>query len=184
MVAERREAEDADTLVLARCAMVRDRLSERIVHRFRRVEAPARRMRRYVAGLLERGDQKNGWQVADAIGEVGLPRVQRLLNGAMWGAETFREDLSWYMLEDVGNVLSGVLIIDEAGSPKKDACWCGVAPQPVSLMVGDKVRDSDDIKRTLVMQPCAVDLFQSGRRAAIAISCRTYRTRGGTGAQV
>ena len=128
MVAEQWETEDVDALVLAQCATVVDRLYERIAHRFGRVEVRAR-VRRYVAGLLERLDRKNGWQLAEAIGEGGPQGVQRLLATAVWDAEAVRDDLRRYVIEYLGDVASGVLIVDETGFLKKGAHSCGVASQ-------------------------------------------------------
>lgn len=129
MVAEQWEDdEDGDALVLEQCATVLDRLHERIAHRFGRVEVRAR-VRRYVAGLLERVERKNGWQVAEAIGEAGPQGIQRLLTTAIWDAEAVRDDLRRYVVEYLGDMASGVLIVDESGFPKKGRHSCGVAPQ-------------------------------------------------------
>ena len=128
MVAEWWPDEDADARVLEQCAQVLDRLHERIAHRFRRGEVRAR-VRRYIAGLLERVDRKNGWQLAEVIGETGPQGVQRLLTTAVWDADAVRDDLRCYVVEYRGDGPSGVLIVDETGFPKKGACSCGVAPQ-------------------------------------------------------
>ena len=45
-------------------------LHGRIAHRFARSEV-RERARRYLVGLLERVERKNGWQLAEAIGEAG-----------------------------------------------------------------------------------------------------------------
>jgi SRSO17 transposase len=128
MVAEQWEAEDVDALVFAECATVLDRLYERIAHRFERVEVRAR-ARQYLMGLLEWVDRKNSWQVAEAIGEAGPQGVQRLLTTAVWDAEAVRDDLRRSVVEHLGDVASGVLIVDESGFLKKGAHSCGVAPQ-------------------------------------------------------
>jgi hypothetical protein len=47
-----------------------DALSQRIARRFARAEV-RERARRYLAGLLGRVERKNGWQLAEAIGELG-----------------------------------------------------------------------------------------------------------------
>jgi hypothetical protein len=46
-----------------------------------------KRARRYLVGLLERVKHKNGWQLADAIGETGPRGGQRLLSAAPWDAD-------------------------------------------------------------------------------------------------
>src|SRR5690349_5032123 len=125
MVAEQWAQPDADALVLEECAAVFDRLYERIAHRFGRVEVRAR-VRRYMAGLLQRLDRKNGWQLAEAIGEAGPQGVQRLLTTAVWDAEAVRDDLRAYVVEHLGEETSGVLIVDETGFLKKGTHSCGV----------------------------------------------------------
>ena len=53
-------------------------LHARVAGRFARPEVRAR-ARRYLAGLLGRVERKNGWQLAEAVGEAGPQGVQRLL---------------------------------------------------------------------------------------------------------
>jgi hypothetical protein len=47
-----------------------DALHARIASRFRRSETRAR-AKRYLAGLLDRVERKNGWQLAEHLGETG-----------------------------------------------------------------------------------------------------------------
>src|SRR5260370_17243632 len=67
-------------------------LHARIAGRFRRAEA-RERAKRYLAGLLDRVERKNGWQLAEHLGESGPQGVQRLLNGAEWDVNAVRHDL-------------------------------------------------------------------------------------------
>jgi SRSO17 transposase len=105
-----------------------DALHQRIAHRFARVEV-RERVRRYLAGLLGRVERKNGWQLAEAIGEFGAEGAQRLLNAAAWDADAVRDDLREYVLDHLGDDTSGILIVDETGFLKKGAKSCGVARQ-------------------------------------------------------
>ena len=105
-----------------------DALYERIACRFARVEV-RERARRYVAGLLDRIERKNGWQLAEAIGECGAKGVQRLLNAATWDADAVREDLRSYVIDHLGDETSGILIVDETGFLKQGTKSCGVARQ-------------------------------------------------------
>ncbi len=105
-----------------------DALHARIAARFRRPEVRAR-ARRYLAGLLERVERKNGWQLAEAIGEVGPRGVQRLLSAATWDADAVRDDLRAYVVDHLGDPASGVLIIDDTGFVKKGDKSCGVGRQ-------------------------------------------------------
>src|SRR5260370_41165220 len=61
-------------------------LHARIAPHFRRREA-RERVRRYLQGLLGHIERKNGWQLAEALGEGGPQGMQRLLNAAGWDAE-------------------------------------------------------------------------------------------------
>jgi SRSO17 transposase len=103
-------------------------LHGRIAHRFARSEVRDR-ARRYLVGLLERVERKNGWQLAEAIGETGPRGVQRLLSAATWDADAVRDDLRAYVVDHLGDEASGVLIIDDTGFVKKGAKSCGVGRQ-------------------------------------------------------
>src|SRR4051812_38585924 len=96
----------------------------RIAGRFRRSEV-REQVQRYLAGLLERVERKNGWQLAEHLGEPGPQGVQRLLNSARWDADAVRDDLRAYVIEQLGNP-DGVLIVDETGFLKKGAKSVGV----------------------------------------------------------
>jgi SRSO17 transposase len=110
-------------------------LHERIAHRFARSEV-RERARRYLVGLLERVERKNGWQLAEAIGEPGPRGVQRLLSAATWDADAVRDDLRAYVVDHLGDPASGVLIIDDTGFVKKGDKSCGVGRQYTGT-VGD-----------------------------------------------
>jgi SRSO17 transposase len=100
----------------------------RIAHRFVRSEA-RERARRSLAGLLDRVERTNGWQLAGAIGETGPRGVQRLLSAAAWDADGVRDDLRDDVVAHLGDEASGVLIVDETGFLKKGTKSCGVARQ-------------------------------------------------------
>jgi SRSO17 transposase len=103
-------------------------LHTRVADRFHRPEV-RERARRYLAGLLGRLDRKNGWQMAERMGEMGPQGGQRLLNAARWDADAVRDDLRGYVIEHLGEEQSGVLIVDETGFLKKGEKSVGVARQ-------------------------------------------------------
>lgn len=105
-----------------------EELHGRIARRFARSEARDR-VWRYLIGLLGRVERKNGWQLAEAIGEVEPLGVQRLLNAAKWDADTVRDDLCSYAVEHLASEASGILIVDETGFLKKGEKSVGVARQ-------------------------------------------------------
>jgi SRSO17 transposase len=102
-----------------------DDLHARIAHRFRRPEV-RERVQRYLTGLLAEIRRKNGWQMAEAIGETQPRSTQRILNGTRWDADAVRDDLREYVVEHLGYEESGVLIVDETGFLKKGEKSVGV----------------------------------------------------------
>lgn len=104
-----------------------DAVGERIARRFARSE-PRRRAVAYVRALLSDTERKNGWQVAEYLGEATPDGVQHLLARADWDADPVRDDLIGYAHEHLGEA-GGVLIVDETGFLKKGTQSCGVARQ-------------------------------------------------------
>ena len=104
------------------------KLHARVARRFLRPEV-RERARRYLAGLLGRVERKNGWQLAEQMGELGPQGAQRLLNAARWDADAVRDDLREYVVEHLGDEQSGVLVVDETGFLKKGEKSVGVARQ-------------------------------------------------------
>ena len=102
-------------------------LQGRIAPRFARPEVRAR-AGRYLAGLLEPLERRNGWQLAEALGEPSPHGVQRLLRTAQWDAEAVGDDLRSYVVEPLGDP-GAVLVIDETGFLKKGTKSAGVARQ-------------------------------------------------------
>ena len=59
---------EADTIT--RWSETLEEVHQRIAGRFARAEV-RERARRYLVGLLDRVERKNGWQLAEALGECG-----------------------------------------------------------------------------------------------------------------
>lgn len=102
-------------------------LHARIAPRFQRAES-RRRARGYLQALLSPVERKNGWQIAEQVGEDTPDGIQRLLNAAAWDAEAVRDDLRAYVIEHLGHP-GGVLIVDETGFLKKGRKSVGVQRQ-------------------------------------------------------
>jgi SRSO17 transposase len=113
--------------VLTHAAAALDEVQSRIGPRFRRAEV-RRRVRRYLEGLLAPVERKNGWQLAEALGERGPHGVQRLLYEADWDHEAVRDELRAYVLDHLGEG-AGILVVDETGFLKKGKKSAGVARQ-------------------------------------------------------
>ena len=88
-------------------------LHARIAPHFARPEVRDR-AGRFLAGLLDPLERRNGWQLAEALGERSPDGVQRLLRTARWDAEAVRDDLRAYVVEHLGDP-EAVLVIDETG---------------------------------------------------------------------
>lgn len=108
------QAPMAGSTVFQRCSGALDELHARIARHFRRPEVKER-LRCYLAGLLSQVERKNGWQMAEEMGEAGPQGAQRILNGASWDADAVRDELREYVVEHLGEEQSGVLILDETG---------------------------------------------------------------------
>jgi SRSO17 transposase len=102
-------------------------VGERIGRHFARSE-PRRRAAGYVRGLLSPAERKNGWQLAEHLGDPTPDGVQHLLARADWDADAVRDDLTRYVAEHLGDA-GGVLVVDETGFLKKGDKSAGVARQ-------------------------------------------------------
>lgn len=100
---------------------------ERLGSLFKRSE-PRQRSLAYLKGLLSAVERKNGWQLAEWMGEATPDGVQHLLEGAQWDADAARDVLRDYVVEQVGDA-EGVLIVDETGFVKKGIHSAGVQRQ-------------------------------------------------------
>jgi hypothetical protein len=70
-----------------------DEVQTRIGPHFRRAEVRGR-SRRFLEGLLAPVERKNGWQVAEELGERGPRGVQRLLSEADWDEQAVRDEFA------------------------------------------------------------------------------------------
>ena len=103
------------------------RCHDRIAGLFARSEARGRSLA-YLQGLLSHCERKNGWQLAEWMGEAAPYRVQHLLDRARWDADAARDQLRDYVLEELRSP-DAVLIADETGFLKKGLHSVGVKRQ-------------------------------------------------------
>lgn len=82
----------------------------------------------YLLGLLSGVERKNGWQLAEAAEHATPYSLQHLLDRAPWEADAVRDDLTGYIVEELGDP-NGVLVIDETGFLKKGTHSVGVQRQ-------------------------------------------------------
>jgi len=104
-----------------------DSVVERIAPRFGRAE-PRRRARAYLHGLLAPVERKNGWQLAEAVGDATPDGVQDFLSRVQWDADTVRDDLQAYVIQHLSDP-DGVAVLDETGFLKKGEKSAGVQRQ-------------------------------------------------------
>jgi len=104
-----------------------DVLHARLGALFRRSE-PRERSLSYLKGLLSAVQRKNGWQLAEWMGEATPDGVQHLLERASWDADAARDVLREYVVEHLGDD-DGVLIVDETGFIKNGEHSAGVQRQ-------------------------------------------------------
>ena len=85
-------------------------MAQQIGRHFARSEA-RERVGAYVRGLLSPIERKNGWQLAEALGDATPYGVQHLLGRAQWSADAVRDDLRRYVVEHLGEK-GAVLVVD------------------------------------------------------------------------
>jgi SRSO17 transposase len=120
-------ASERDLLLLSQAFEALAEVQARIGPRFGRAEVRSR-VHQFLEGLLAPVERKNGWQLAEALGERGPRGVQRLLGGSKWNDEAVRDDLRAYVLDHLRQE-TGILVVDETGFLKKGKKSAGVARQ-------------------------------------------------------
>ncbi len=119
--------EEQELSIIRQGAEVLAEISGRIGRHFGRAEV-RKRVGHYLHGLLASVERKNGWQMAEELGEANAHGVQRLLEEADWDEEAVRDELCRYVVEHLG-AANGILVIDETGFLKKGKKSAGVARQ-------------------------------------------------------
>jgi SRSO17 transposase len=84
--------------------------------------------RQYLSGLLAPIERKNGWTIAQHVGEKEPKALQRFLNLANWDADRLRDLNRDYVVENLADP-EGVLIADPTGFAKKGKKSAGVQRQ-------------------------------------------------------
>ena len=121
------EADDTLVAALRQAAGEVPMVATQIGPRFARAEA-RQRAQAYLSGLLSPVERKNGWQLAEAVGDPTPYALQHLLDRADWDADVVRDDLRTYVIDQLGDP-AAVLVVDETGFVKKGTKSAGVAKQ-------------------------------------------------------
>jgi SRSO17 transposase len=82
----------------------------------------------YVRGLLSPLERKNGWTIAEHVGELGPAALQRLLNLSPWDADALLGLNREYAMEHLADP-AGILVADPTGFAKKGTKSVGVQRQ-------------------------------------------------------
>ena len=99
----------------------------RFAHLFARCE-PRQQAAKYMRGLMSDVRRKNGWQLAEAMGDERPDATQRLLYHAKWDADQVCDELQQYTIENLGDD-EGIGVVDETGFLKKGTKSVGVKRQ-------------------------------------------------------
>jgi SRSO17 transposase len=89
---------------------------------------PRRQAGLYLEGLLSAVGRKNGWQLAEHVGDARPWRTQRVLSHVQWDEAAARDLCRAYAVEPLAD-REAVLIVDETGFLKKGTKSAGVARQ-------------------------------------------------------
>jgi SRSO17 transposase len=89
---------------------------------------PRAQAAKYLRGLLASLPRKNGWQVAEAVGDRIPDATQRLLYQAQWSADAARDHLLPFTIEVFGDE-DGIGVVDETGFVKQGKRSVGVKRQ-------------------------------------------------------
>ncbi len=99
----------------------------RFAHLFQRSES-RRQAGKYLRGLLSEVQRKNGWQLAEKVGDKTPDATERLLYQAEWEADAAQDVLQAYVIEVFG-AEEGIGVVDETGFVKKGKHSVGVKRQ-------------------------------------------------------
>ena len=103
--------------------ILRQRIRQYFVRPESHQRAPA-----YIQGLTLEASRKNGWQVAEEVGETNPYAIQHVLDRAKWDCGGVRDELRAYILERL-SASNAVVVIDETGFLKKGITSVGVQRQ-------------------------------------------------------
>ncbi len=104
-----------------------DNLLDRIRPLFYRTES-RNHAEQYLRGLLSPLTRKNGWTIAEHVGEAKPAPLQNFLNLSPWDADALVECNRGYAMEHLGSP-DGILVADPTGFAKKGTKSVGVQRQ-------------------------------------------------------
>jgi SRSO17 transposase len=135
VIVDQTEYETAAACMVAAGAAAReyqDELLGRVGAVFARRE-PRLQAGKYVQALCAEVPRKNGWQIAEWVGDASPDKTQRLLNHAVWDEHAAMGVVAGFVAEHLhaGDDPLAVVVLDESGQEKKGESTCGVKRQYV-----------------------------------------------------
>lgn len=133
-------------------------------------------MRWYVGGLLSEVERKNGWTLAEAVGDAGPEGLQWLLNFYAWDTAGVRVDVRAAVVEAIGDAENGVVIVDETGFLKKGMKFRRSGPPVLRRGGADRELTDRCVPGLLVVAGAGVDrpgvvLAEGLDRGSGTVSC-------------
>jgi len=113
---------------------------------FHRVESQ-RHAEQYLRGLLSPLARKNGWTIAEYVGEAEPKALQRMLNLSPWDAEKLLAVNGEYAMENLADP-GAILVADPTGFAKKGDKSVGCSGSTRALSVGSTTARSRPSWRT------------------------------------
>jgi len=83
---------------------------------------------KYIKGLLGPVERKNGWQMAEYLGDKTPYAIQQFIYRGRFSADQMRDVGRSYVVDNIGDE-DGVIVIDETGFLKQGKKSCGVKRQ-------------------------------------------------------
>lgn len=90
---------------------------------------PREQAGKYIEALLGDVPRKNGWQIAEYVGDVTPDRTQRLLNDAVWDHDAAQGVIREFVVGQLGDQRLRVAALDESGQEKTGSATAGTQRQ-------------------------------------------------------
>jgi SRSO17 transposase len=90
---------------------------------------PFEQARKYMTGLMSDLPRKNGWTIAEHVGDRTPDRTQRLLNQAVWDHDRVQGVVRRFVVEELGDQPLRVGALDESGQEKQGESTAGAKRQ-------------------------------------------------------
>lgn len=90
---------------------------------------PFEQARKYITGLVSDLPRKNGWTIAEHVGDRTPDRTQRLLNQAVWDHDRVQGVVRRFVVEQLGDQPLRVGALDESGQEKQGEHTAGAKRQ-------------------------------------------------------